>query len=316
VFVVGCPRSGTTLLQRLLDHHPALAVTNDTHFIPRCLPEESEPGAAPLTPALVERVRGYRRFHRMKLEGAAVERAAAAATTYAELCEALYDEVALAHGKPLAGEKTPDYCRHLPLLGTMFPWARFVHIIRDGRDVALSAMAWATETKGPGKLDLWRTDPVATCALWWRWQVRHGKAGGAALGAGRYLEVRYEELVRNPEAALQDVAEFLELRYDPLMLRFHEGRTRDNPQLSAKSAWLPVTPGLRDWREHMSTRDLAVFEALAGDLLTELGYELCCGRLSDELEDHTRACRAWWVKHKERPGAGGTGRGGALEGTP
>ena len=70
------------------------------------------------------------------------------------------------HGKPLAGEKTPDYARNLPLLHSLFPWAKFVHLIRDGRNVALSTLEWANEGKGPGRIGLWQEEPVAVCSWW------------------------------------------------------------------------------------------------------------------------------------------------------
>jgi len=64
--------------------------------------------------------------------------------TYREFVTALYDTFAHQNGKPLAGEKTPDYVRRLPLLHALFPWSRSVHIVRDGRNVALSLIDWAT----------------------------------------------------------------------------------------------------------------------------------------------------------------------------
>ena len=66
---------------------------------------------------------------------------------------------------------------------------------------------------------------------------------------------------------------FLGLEFDDAVVRFHEGRTRTGPGISAKHAWLPPTPGLRDWRAQMSRDAVERVEAAAGDLLDELGYE-------------------------------------------
>jgi len=123
----------------------------------------------PLTPELVERTLGYHRFPRLGLSETTVRQAAASASTYAQFVGNLYSEYARLHGKPLAGEKTPDYVRYLRLLHTLFPWARTVHIIRDGRDTALSILEWARGDKGPGRFALWQEDPIAVAALWWRW---------------------------------------------------------------------------------------------------------------------------------------------------
>lgn len=294
LFVVGCPRSGTTLLQRMLDHHPQLAVANDSHFIPQAI-EAVAVGVDPtLTSELVEWVRTYRRFYRLDLSDAAVYEAAAKARTYREFVSALYSEYGRLRGKPLAGEKTPDYVRHLPRLHALFPWVRTIHLIRDGRAVALSTLEWAREDKGPGKLELWREEPVAVCALWWRWQVSTGQHDGAALSPAQYREVKYEDLVARPEEILRALAAFLELPFAQEMLTYYAGKVRYQPGLSAKKAWLPPTPGLRDWRTQMKERDVELFEALAGDLLSALGYKRGFPTISPEIAAFAEKYRRWW----------------------
>jgi hypothetical protein len=270
LFVVGCPRSGTTLLQRMLDNHPQLAVANDSHFIPRAV-EDVAVGTDPLlTPELVERVRTYRRFYRLDLPDAAVDEAAKGSRSYREFVSALYSEYGRLRGKPFAGEKTPGYVRHLPRLHALFPWARTIHIIRDGRDVYLSTINWGSASKIARRFSSWDEDPVTAVALWWELKVRLGREDGGPLGATLYQEVRYESLVSHPEQELAALCEFLGLSYDDAMLRFHEGRQKSG--LDAKKAWLPATPGLRDWRSQMPSEDIERFEAVAGDLLDELGY--------------------------------------------
>lgn len=301
VFAVGCPRSGTTLLQRMLDAHPDLAVANDSHFIPKAIkgiPPAS--GDLTLTPELVENARTYRRFHRLGLSDEAVYKAAENSETYPEFVGALYTEFAAMRGKMLGGEKTPDYAKELPVLHALFPRARFVHIIRDGRDVALSVLKWANEKKGPGKLELWAEEPMAVCALWWRWQVEMGMRDGRGIGAEKYLEVHYEDLVAEPEEKLREISAFLDLAYSGKMASFHEGKTRDEPGLDAKKAWLPATKGLRDWRSEFSERDLELFEALAGDLLSELGYERSVEDFSPETEALAERCREWWEDDRSK----------------
>jgi hypothetical protein len=308
LFVVGCPRSGTTLLQRMLDHHHRLAVANDTHFVPRCLEKASplslEPArkgqGVPLTAELLEAVIGYHRFHRLGLEEPEVRLAARGGADYAGFVGALYARFAGKRGKQLGGEKTPDYVRRLPLLHGLFPHAKIVHIVRDGRDVALSVLDWADEKKGPGRLDLWRCEPVAACALWWRWQVLSGRNDAAQLPRGRYTELIYEQLVAAPEKVLTELSEFLELPMCRGMLEFHVGRTRSDPGASAKSNWLPPVQGLRDWRRQMPMRDLELFEALAGDLLQQLGYERTVSRVSPAVARVAADCSTWWGEFLER----------------
>jgi hypothetical protein len=290
VFVVGCPRSGTTLLQRMLDAHPRLAVSNDPHFIPFA-PGVNDGQDPPVTPELVEWLLGYRTFKRLGLDEPTTRAAAATARTFNELVTAIYDAFGHARGKPLAGEKTPRYVRYLPLLHRLFPQARVVHLLRDGRDVVLSTLDWAREDRGPGRFELFGESPVAACALSWRWHVTTGRRDGAPLG-DLYAEVRYEDLVGDPEAAMRRVAAHLGLPYSEDMLAFHVGRQRDDPGLSAKEAWLPPTPGLRDWREQLAPHDLELLEALAGDLLTDLGYERAYPTISEPIEARAATYRA------------------------
>jgi Sulfotransferase family len=300
LFAVGCPRSGTTLLQRMLDAHPLLAVSNDPHFIPFApgLRDGLDP---PVTPELVDWLLGYRTFARLGLDEPTVRAAAASGGTWRDLVTALYDAFGRLHGKPLAGEKTPRYVRYLPLLHALFPDARIVHLVRDGRDVALSTLDWARPDRGPGRFDLWGESPVAVCALSWRWHVATGMRDGARLG-DLYCEVRYEDLVARPEATLRRLTAAIGLEFDERMLAFHVGRTREDPGLSAKDAWLPPTPGLRDWREQLSPGDVELFEALSGDLLTLLGYERAHDAVSPAAEAAAARYRRAWADELLRRG--------------
>jgi len=311
LFVVGCPRSGTTLLQRMLDHHSQLAVANDTHFIPRCL-EKTAPLSVeqacdgrevPLSAELLDAVVSYHRFHRLGLGEADVRSVASRVTGYGGLVAGLYERFARSHGKRLGGEKTPDYVRRLPLLSGLFPQAKIVHIVRDGRDVALSVLEWADEKKGPGRIELWYTEPLATCALWWRWQVLTGRTDSMSLTAGTYQELHYERLVADPNRSLAKLSAFLEIPMCKRMLTFHQGRTRFDPGGSAKSNWLPPVQGLRDWRRQMPTRDVELFEALAGDLLRQLGYELTTPRISPSIARKAAECSEHWARFLERRSA-------------
>jgi hypothetical protein len=221
---------------------------------------------------------------------------------YADFVSALFDRYGESRGKRIVGDKTPRYVLSLPTLSRLWPTAKFVHLIRDGRDVSLSVLDWR---KGPRKFPTWQSDPISTLGLWWEWHVRLGREAGASLGDERYYELRYEALVADPERECQPLCDFLGLDYEPEMLRFHEGRTKSKPGLSAKKAWLPVTLGVRDWRAQMSTDDLSRFQAAAGDLLDELGYErppvdvledqqARAARTRDAFEGHARAA-GWRV---------------------
>jgi len=305
VFVVGCGRSGTTLLQRILDGHPRLAVANDSHFVlepvtgyrPLHPVKGLEIGEDPsLTEDMVRELKNYRTFPRTGLPVESIDHAASRASTWFGLVSALYDELARHNGKEFAGEKSGRYVSIIPHLHAVFPRARFIHIIRDGRDVTLSALHWVAKRayRGPGQFALYQHSPVATCALWWAQYVRNGQRDGRALGADVYHELRYEELTTDTVSTVRRLMDFLELPYTEKMLRFHEGRTRDDERLSSKKRWLPPTPGLRDWRTGMAAPDRELFEALSGDLLAELGYELGTTEASAAVGEAAAQYRRAW----------------------
>jgi hypothetical protein len=273
VFLVGCPRSGTTLLRRIADAHPELAVARGTRWIPRTFEFRrglTEDGY--VTPKLLERLRDPFRLERLALDEDDLERLVAGRerVSFADFVTALYDLYGERHGKRLVGDKTPGYGRYLPTLHGLWPSAKFVHIVRDGRDVCLSVLDWRKDATGFSTFD---RDPVTTIAVWWEWYVRLGLEGGRELGPELYHELRYESLVGGPEEECERLCAFLGLPIDDAMLRFHEGRVRDEPGLDAKKAWRPVTPGLRSWRSQLPHEEVARFEAAAGALLDELGYE-------------------------------------------
>ena len=300
LFVVGCPRSGTTLLQRMLDAHPKLTVANDTHFI---IDLFDPPGQAsrelPLTPDIVERVKSYPRMSRFGLNAGEVDATAKGCSTFIEFVSRLYELRARKAGKTLSGEKTPNYVRFMPILHDWFPRSRFIHIVRDGRDVSLSMQNWVAKNirrgkiRGPAKWSLWEHDPVATTALYWMWQVGSGLRGSTGLSE-HYVQISYEKLVAEPEAQLALVTEFLDVSEAREMIQFHEGRGRPRSGRSAKSAWLPVTTGLRNWRSQMAKEDIFVFESLVGDLLTSLGYSLSAREADGQFASRIDAAKHWW----------------------
>ena len=304
-FFVGCPRSGTTLLGRIGDAHPELAVIHETRWIA----DRWEKGTGltregHVTPVLLASLREHPRFAKLGIDPAMVGGLLAAGdepVTYADFVTTLFDLCGELRHKRLVGDKTPRYVRSIPTLSKLWPHAKFVHLIRDGRDVCLSVLEWR---KGAPNFSTWDEDPVSTTAFWWEWQVRLGREAGAALGPDRYHELRYESLVADPERECVTLCGFLGLRYDPAMLRFHEARMREDPGLDAKRAWRPVTSGLRAWESQLPVADVVRFEAAAGPLLNELGYARAAPSPPDEQVERAQRLRRAFaddVRSRRRP---------------
>src|SRR2546425_9961552 len=294
LFIVGCPRSGTTLLQRMVDAIPLIAMTPEPHWVARWYNRKDLTSGGCVPPALVSKLLAYHRFPLLQISPERVERLIESGepVSYSDFVTGIYNLYGSMQGKPLVGDKTPDYVRRIPVLHDLWPRARFVHIIRDGRDVCLSSMSWHKVVHGAGSFGIWAEDPVCTLALWWEWNIQLGREAGGSLGSDLYYEIRYEALVADPEGECRKLCAFLHVPYDEAMLRFHEGRTRLEPGLSRKDAWLPITPGLRDWRTQMAAADQERFEAAAGDLLDALAYPRAVPNVPAAALEHAARMRS------------------------
>ena len=288
----------------MFDAHPEVALAYETHFLARPLRRLDGLPDRELDDATCASILEHRYFPRLGLDEASVERVLASSETLSDLVRGLYAAFAAARGKRVAGEKSPHYVKVLPALHALLPEARCIHVVRDGRDVALSMLDWERRKekrtgKGPWAIELWDEEPLAVCALWWAVYLRNADIGREALGPERFLEVRYEDLTRDPETTLAALCAFLDLPEAPEMLRYHEGRTRDDAALSTKQRWLPLTAGLRDWHTQLAAQDQAFFQALAGPVLEARGYPAAPVPATDALRERARACLDWWNANVE-----------------
>lgn len=270
-FIVSSGRAGTTLLRAMLDSHPQVAITPQTYFITQFLSrrERYEGGERLDAGAFLGDVLPNKWFRRWGLDDDEVraEVARAEPSDYADGIRCLYRVFARSRGKSRYGDKTPNYISEIPSLAGLFPEARFVHLIRDGRDVAC---AFIDQEK-------MRPNGIGEAALLWRERVSAGRSAGKELVPERYHELRYEYLVEDPEGALRELCAFLELEYDRAMLDYTERAAEvvsiDGGAERHSAVFEPPTPGMRDWRRELDPAEVEAFELIAGDLLTELGYE-------------------------------------------
>jgi len=286
---VGSGRSGTTLLRTIFDGHPELAVANEPQFMGTVARQRSrlESGGFDAT-SFLEVIDKNPNYRRLSLDRSTVETSITDADplNVADGVRVVLGVFAEREGKPLYGDKTPGYVVQIPELAAMFPEARFVHLIRDGRDVALSYI------ERP-----WGPSSVGEAALYWRSRVARGRQAGMALGSDRYLEARYENLVSDPETEVRRICEFLSLEFAAEMLQYRQAAEKfiaSSHQPEAFTALVrPPTSGLRDWSNTMSQNDVALFEAIAGGLLVDLGYR----RRNESYRTDVRI-RARWEEAK------------------
>ncbi|MGH2808964.1 MAG: sulfotransferase [Actinomycetota bacterium] len=267
---VGRGRSGTTLFRAIFDAHPAVAVPPESPFLVSLAHRRFyfEKRGVFDTDCFLAELIAHPRFELWKMSEAEVRDAivAAAPRTYADAIRALYGHYAARDGKTIYGDKSPRTTGAIPMLADLFPEARFIHIIRDGRDVALSHF---DVDFGP--------DNVMHAALDWRREVGRCHADGSRLDAGRYVEVRYEDLIDRPEETVRGLCTFIGIEFESSMLRYFERADSvigSTPTPDAHTNLRSAPKKVRDWRETMDEETAALFELFAGSLLTELGYEV------------------------------------------
>jgi hypothetical protein len=267
VLVLGVRRSGTTLLRVMLDRHSELAVPDESYFVPQL----ADRHLRYVDPD--EFVDDLRRIDTLAEWHVPLDEVRARLTQRMPIGAAIatvFAVYAAERGKHRWGDKTPMYMQNLRLLERLFPDALFVHLIRDGRDAALSFLSMP---KGLMTETWMQPTDVAGFACQWRAEVRTARRLGRRVGGDRYLEVRYEDLVDDVESALQRIARFVGLEYEPAMTDYVGSVEGISAQPHQQSLRQPPTAGLRDWRSQMSAEDVGAFDQVAGDLLAELGYE-------------------------------------------
>ena len=290
MIVLGVSRSGTTLLKAMLDAHSELAVPSESYFIPQLWHRH---GARPDRERFVDDLLRLERIRAWGVDPEDVRCRLPQQPTFAEAVQAIYRSYAESRRKPRFGDKTPLYMQHLDVLDRAFPDAQYVHIVRDGRDACLSFQAM----KRKPRFNLSRPRGLGDFACAWRREVRDARRFGETRP---YLELRYEDLVSEPEARLREACTFLGLEYEPAMLEYYR---REDPQLYADHPRLAQPPirDARDWRRTLDPADTELFEAIAGDVLSESGYERAYPRpgrrLRARIERAAYAARlALWLR--------------------
>jgi len=266
VIVLGVGRSGTTLLRVMLDRSSELAIPYETFFVPQLAHRH---GSRPKLDEFLDDLGRLRTLYDWGITPDDVRPRLREGMTTSEAIAAIFETYAERQGKPRWGDKTPLYMQQLPLLERLFPDAIWVHLVRDGRDAALSFLELPEGFTGK----TWaQPRSVAQFAARWRTEILAARRLGGHAG-GRYLELRYEDLVEEPERWLRRVCEHASLAYEPEML--DHTRPSDTAHMPEhRNLAQPPTPGLRDWRSQMSREHALAFEQVAGDVLQSAGYEL------------------------------------------
>jgi hypothetical protein len=279
-FVVGMNRSGTTLLRMMLDAHPELTIPPETHFVPDMIKAAKADGATPQS--VLDAMKAHREWPDFDISDEEMIARFEALPRFrpGPAVRSFYEIYSERQGKSRYGEKTPTYVQKMKLIQRALPEAHFCHVIRDGRDVALSVLDRTVR-------DLTAGDVAK------RWQKKVRKAKEDAPQLRHYMEIRYEDLILDTEPVLRKVCDFYELEWTDDLLHYHErsadrlqemaralpsdGRAKElSVERRMKTHEMTTKPPSADrvqrWRKQMTEQQRIEFEEVAGDLLAELGY--------------------------------------------
>jgi protein-tyrosine sulfotransferase len=252
----GCGRSGTTVLRMMLDSHRRICCGPESSLFRR---------RAVDTRWLADR------FGFDPAEVRALFEAAASRPAFIEAFAALCMRMA---GKARWAEKTPRNISRIDAIFRCFPEARFVHVLRDGRDVACSLRTHPRHKVVDGRIVPTGVHrPIAGCARRW---VRDIESSRRWWGDPRFLTVRYEDLVLDPRSVLERVIAMVGEDWDEAMLAHAvaDSPFRDATRFAQNPEALGAvnTSSLGRWQRDLDARDRRIFKRIAGPLLVELGY--------------------------------------------
>jgi hypothetical protein len=272
IFIVGGPRSGTTLMRNMLNRHPEIAICRETEFFHWVYQRRRNFGSLSDLRNRQSAVKQYlatQRVHRMRLDLQALEQTLLQeAVSYPAMFLSLMRFFAQAHGKRRCGEKTPHNGLIVEMLYQWYPDAVVIHMLRDPRDAVASMlrMPWAPKN-------------VVSNAYSW---LRFNQGAWRSRNRGKYMQVRYEELVTQPEPQLKRICEFAGEDFSPAMLVPNWDPSAE--LFLFRRAEEPVTTErLGKWREELTPNQVGLIEWVVGNDMQTFGYETAApapGRLS------------------------------------
>lgn len=266
-FIVGHPRSGTTLLRMILCAHSRLYIPEETGFLPFLKTPHDRHLSRREIRSLLERIGSLNAYWRDMVPSEEIEAFFPLNPTLAEAINILYQLKCIPHEAVRWGDKTPLYVRYIPEIIQIFPQAQFIHLIRDGRDAAISARKkWGRSSPYMDIYYLLKN---------WNRNVRTGRSQGVRLGHERYMEIFYEKLVTSPGEVVRQVCSFLGEDFEQAMLDHTVTARKIGPGHGQHNMALePIfTKSVGRWKSEMTSFEQKMAERISGECLAEFGYQ-------------------------------------------
>jgi hypothetical protein len=270
IFVVGCPRSGTTLFRTMLSAHQSIAIPPETRYLMGMYWRRSQLGdlrqretRAELASAIVDDPET--RFRVLGVDGEQIKAEIIdGPPTLGTAFGIVFRGYARKFDKPRWGDKRPAYYAFMDELDHLFPDAQFIHLIRDPRACVESL-----------KRQEWYPDEAAPCVAAWVHAVRSATRSGRKLGPKRYLEVRYEDLVSDPEKVSRTICDFLDEPFDEQMCRPELIADKVNPAHYQQRRQIQEgvnTASVEAWATRLPADEIALVDRVARRWMRRFGY--------------------------------------------
>ncbi len=273
IFIVGCPRSGTTLLRTMLNVHSEISIPPESDFLVKLFPRwrKKKIDKESLVEELLDDLYSNDKFPQWGLEREYLKKKLVRKIPfdYSRFVDEVYSSFLT--GK-VWGDKNPQYIYETGKIGKLFPGARFIHIIRDGRAVFASHLKANKLKRGQGMLKKFPNDPYLSFLSW----KRALEKGEKLRGKDNYLEIRYEELVFSPKETLAKVCRFLGLDFEAGMIRYYRKGAEAVPEERRsihKNISKRIDATRTDaWKRELSPREILKYELVGQGKLKEYGY--------------------------------------------
>jgi len=293
VFIVGCPRSGTSFLYHLLLSAGGFAEFRTQMNVYDVLePIYGDLGVPRHKRSMMREWLGSKAFRVSGLNADEIKKKVLDESVGAsDFLRIVMEAVARQQGVDRWIDSTPTNVPHMLRIARDFPGARFLHIIRDGRDVALSL-----DKQGWSRPLPWHTDrSLLAAGLYWEWMVRKARSHAGRLGDA-YMEIRFETLVNHTRTGLTQVANFLQHKLDCDQIERTPLGSLQTPLTAfqddlRRGEFQPVGR----WKQKFPPSQLAWFEKVVGGYLQELGYQLSRDGLSS---DHAFAVKRMRLEYQ------------------
>ena len=270
-FIIGSGRSGNTLLRSILSGNSDVSIPPESYRIPFAIKKFhifNNRDWEDIVPQVLKEFEDCKEFYTWEIDitdaQKRLENIADSKRTLSNIFDELFCTYTEKHspGSKIWGDKTPMNTLYLDWIGTVFPRSKFIHIIRDGRDVASSY------------LKMERYDTILEAANRWINSIESAQSFGSKIKEN-YIEIRYEELVTKPEEVIKDTCDFLDIDYDSKMLD-HTKQVKklgDTDKEHHSNLSKPISSdSVGKWRNNLSESDQESITKLLHKHLQRLGY--------------------------------------------